>query len=520
MAIVVEFSGETDMTASMRFCRILGLAWALGCVASAEEPTLPTFRSFAGSFLASGDHNYFVESELRFPVLQLAPASLSYHYRESTPFLRDVGGPQAELLYRRQEAEVDFKLNDSLRLITLAGFEQTDRVDRNGLVSAYALGGGIGSPARRDGERLNWSLVAGGYLSRKNLPSEWWMDGDFAWRFLEFGEQPYIDSRFRPSLSLEANVETVNGGGRFQPLLKIGPALQLLTANGNRAQLQLMWYHNDNNPFYGRDEDGMLFGLDITSSLNTNYVFNARTQRTSGWLPLVWGAYDVGIGATRRLSRFEMNVELFDILVREQLFTGFVWYESRQEYRLGDFDNIAYSVSLGMQTPVGLASIASHDDPLVVGWDFLHRSDHSLAPDAARVPPEGIDNGSHNLLPRLRLQTTGWDLPYRDPSIYRRRTDWLNLFDWRVTAGWDVNDDRPRSKWAGQLGLNWDVATLQGYVVYARGLVSAGNETPDWLGELGVRRPAGKVFTRFENYGIKSDIARGETWVVGFGVYL
>src|SRR5437667_7455275 len=126
---------------------ILGLTWA----ASAEEPTLPTFRSFAGAFLASGDHNYFVESELQFPVLELAPASLSYHYRESTPFLRDMDGPQAELLYRRQEAEAGFKLNDYLRLIALAGFEQTERVDRNGVLSAYALGGGLGSPARRDG---------------------------------------------------------------------------------------------------------------------------------------------------------------------------------------------------------------------------------------------------------------------------------------------------------------------------------------------------------------------------------
>jgi hypothetical protein len=504
----------------MRIYRILGLMWVLGGVACAEEPTLPTFRSFAGVFFASGDHNYFVESELRLPVLQVAPAGLYYHYRESTPFLRDVGGPQAELLYRRQEAEVDFKLNDDVRLITLAGFEQTDRVDRNGLFSAYALGAGIGSPLRRDGERLNWSLLAGGYVSKKNLPADWWMDGDFAWRFVEFGEDTYLESSFHPSLSLEAKLETVNGDGRFQQLAKIGPALQLLTANGNRAQLQLMWYHNDNNPFYGIDEDGMLFGLDIASSLDTNYVFNARKERKSGWLPLIWGAYDVGIGATRRLSRFEMNVELFDILMHEQLFTGFVWYESRQEYRLGDFDNIAYSVSLGMQTPVGFPSIISHDDPLVLGWDFLHRSDHSLNPDADRVPADGIDNGSHNLLPRLRVQTTGWDLPYRDPSIYQRRTDWLNLFDWRITGGWDVNDDRPRGKFAGQLGLNWDIATIQGYVVYARGLVSAGNETPDWLGEIGVRRTAGKVFTRFEDYGIKNDVARGDTFVVGFGVYL
>ena len=36
-------------------------------------------------------------------------------------------------------------------------------------------------------------------------------------RFVEFGEQTYIDSHFRPSLSLEAHAETVNAGGRVQP---------------------------------------------------------------------------------------------------------------------------------------------------------------------------------------------------------------------------------------------------------------------------------------------------------------
>ena len=499
----------------------LGVLWFFWIAAAmAQDPNAPTFQTFAGAFLASHNHDYFVESELWHPVLELDPVTAYFHYRESTPFVRYQGGPQAEVLYRRQEAEVDFNLNDSLRLITVGGFDQTDHEDEAGLLSSYAIGGGIGSRHHDNNDRFNWSLVGGGYLSQKNLSDNWWLDGHLAWCVVEFREQQYLESTFRPSLNLGADVESVNDDSSFHPFVRLGPSLQLMTGNGNRAVVDLVWYFNDHNPFYGSYESGLLFGLEVSSTLETNYVFNARTDRQSGWLPLVWGEYDVGAGETRRISRFDMNVELFDLRVRDHLFTGVVWYESRQEYRFSDFDNVAYSVSMGMQTPIGLESVASHDEPLVFGAGFLHRSDHSLAPFANRVPPDGIEHGSHNVLPNLSLKTTGWDLPYRNPNIYDRDTRWLNVFDWRVLVGYDVSDDRDRGKFAGQLGLNWDIATVQGFVPYATGLGSVGNQTPDWLAEAGVRRRGGKVFVRYDSYGMRSDIARGHTLVAGFGVFL
>jgi hypothetical protein len=210
-----------------------------------------------------------------------------------------------------------------------------------------------------------------------------------------------------------------------------------------------------------------------------------------------------------------------------------VWYESRQEYRRGDFDNIAYSVALGLQTRLGLESVLSHGDPLVCGFDFFHRSDHSLNPDAGRVELQGrpqqidgqtvrfIRHGSQNLLPRLRLQTLGWDLPYRDPAIYEPSTRWLNIFDWRVTAGYDVSVENDGEKSiAAQLGINWDVASIQGCVMYARGMAAVGVESPVWLAELGVRRPVGKLFARYEYYGMVTDVARGNSLMMGAGFNL
>ena len=505
----------------------LAVAGLLAGGALADEPLTPTFRSFAGSFPISGArHQYFVESELLYPMLQLQPFHLYYHYMESTPFLEYNNGPHADLLYRRYELQGDYVINDYLRLIVVGGERAQARIDEPGSLAGTIVGGGLGSPLQREAGRFEWSIVAGGFVSQQAGLPDWWADAHVHWRVVDFAKKHYEDSRYRVALSLGLDVESANHGADFEALYKAGPAVQMRTAHGNQAALQLLWFRNDGNAFYGRKENSMLFGFEVQSSLDSEYVFHAARDREEGWLPLIWGLYDMGIANDRRLVRFTVNAELLDCKIGEQPFTGTVWYESRQEYRSGgDFDNIAYSVSLGMQTPIGCESILSHGDPLVLGGDFLHRSDHSLDPneDRFRMLPPGtlLKNGSHNLLPRLRLQTRGWDLPYRDAEMYRRVTEWLNTFDWRVTAGYTINDsNRNRNRLCGQLGLNWDIATIEGCVVYALGQISAGNETPDWLAEFGVRRPLGHVFTRFERYGMKHDLANGNTWVLGAGVNL
>ena len=215
-----------------------------------------------------------------------------------------------------------------------------------------------------------------------------------------------------------------------------------------------------------------------------------------------------------------MNTELHDLMLAGQPVTAVLWYESRQEWRPGDFDNVSYSISFGAQTRIGLASPLSQGQPLVMGAEYLHRSAHALAPDADRAPPPTVLPHNSLNLARVRVQTLGWNLPYRDPTIYQAKTAWLNRFDWRVTLGYDFHHSRERSNPAAQFGLNWDVATIQGCVVYARGLASIGNETPDWLGEVGVRRRLGKLFFRYERYGLESDLARGNTAVIGVGFHL
>lgn len=487
----------------------------------AEDPTEPMIRSFAGAFVHGSEHNYYVESELRLPLVQSGPFMLAYDYQESTPFVRYQGNPQAEILARRQQGELRVAVSETIQLIGIGGYRSSYREDTPGFLGAYAVGGGVGSPLSSDGERFQWAVTGGALLSTMGTSDNWWLDVHGSWRAVTFAQDQYRDTPFRASLMLVANSQFANDGDQLQPHSMLGPAVQLLTAYGNRAQLQLLWYYNEDNRFYGKDESAFLFGLTVVSTLQTNFIARSPIERDRGWLPLIWGTYELGYSTSRTISRFEMDVELVDFAIAAQPFTSTVWYESRQEYRQGDYDNIAYAVVLGVQTPVGLASIVSHDDPLIAGVDFLHRSDHALNPSRTRVPPGTIqDHGNFNVLPLLRLQTTGWDAPYRDPHIYDRRTAWLNIFDWRVAAGYDINNNRDRGVFAGQLGLNWDIATVQGHVLYARGLGSVGNESPDWLAECGLRRPSGRIFVRYDSYGMNHNIARGETFIFGIGVNL
>ena len=521
------------MVGANRYLYFVLVVWALvlslgASPLFAEDQSLPTFGSFAGAFLASHNHNFFVESELQLPIVREGPLGVYYLHQESTPFLNIPNGPQAELLYEREQGQLDFVVNPNLRLILVGGYDALYLEDRTGFFRAYTVGGGLGSALQPGTQRLRWYALGGGYTGRHDLTSDWWTDLYGSCRLYEFLYDQYLGSDYRASVNVAGRVESSNDGERFRALYRVGPELELLTANGNHANLVLDWYHNDSNPFYGAHENGLLIGLNVVSSRNDQYVFDARDEREPGWLPLVWGDYDVAFGGNVRTERFSINAEVVDFDIATQRITWFIWYESHQEYRTGDFDNMNYSVTLGLQTPVGLESPLSQGQPLVAAVDFLHRSDHSLDPSAARVAADGepspvgplVPKGSVNILPRLRLQTRGWDLPYRDPHMYDRQTAWLNYFDWRGTAGLTATSSRERGRFSGQLGMNWDIATVQGYVAYVQGVGSVGNESPDWRGEFGVRRPAIKVFGRAESYGVTHRIARGDIFVLGIGVNL
>lgn len=510
---------------------VLSCGWLAGAGAAQFEDTPPpTIRSFAGTFFGTKLHDYYVETEIVLPLARYNGLGLDYRYRETTPFL-DLIGPQAEVLYTRFELEGSLKLTPQVRLIAVGGYHSSQTEDRHGFVAGQVVGLGLGSVAGSAADWIDWRAVAGVFPSRQGLSADWWTDLNASWRVWQWRPQPYGESTFQPALVLNATVSSANDGDRFSGEYRVGPALRLLSANYNYLDISFSWYHTDGHPFFGLDDDGLLAGFNVSSGPEQTAPHDVRSQRASGWMPLLWGAYDAGVGSQKRIARFEMNVEILDHEIAGQRITEFVSYESRQEYRPGDYDNIAYTVSLGARTEIGLASPLSHGDTLVTGLDFFHRSDHSLDPTGERVSSEGepidIDGVTTKQLPhaslngaRAVLQTRGWDLPYRDPTMYERRTDWLNIIDWRLTSGLSIGSSRKRGLYLGQLGVNWDIATIDGYVVYARGIGSIGNETPDWLGELGVRRPAGYLFTRYESYHMRPNLARGDTVVVGLGVNL
>jgi len=504
-------------TACLLLAATLAAPAADEVAAVAQEESRPTLQAMiAGLFF--DDHSYMAESSVRLPMLHESGFGVSYYQHEMTPILRE--GAQTQLLTTWNGVEAAYATDFGLRVIGIGGFHRTANQDRPGSLQTWELGLGLGSLPNSAPQRFEWSVTLGGYAAAQRLDADWWANLSLTWRTFDLPQRPFLETGVKPFIGLGADVESANDGAEFHALYRVGPIMELVSGNGNIARFRAQWYANDGNPFYETRFSSLLVGVEVSTSLDVTNLFDMRDQRRPGWLPVVWGEYDAGVGVGSHLQTTELTAEIHDIRLGERIITPIIWYESRQDYRDDDYDNVSYTVSLGMQTVTGWPSLLTQSDPIVLGVDYLHRSAHALAPDESRVPAGTVlPHDSVNLV-RVRAQSQGWDLPYRDPTIYSGDTRWLNHFDWRVTLGYDFYHSRDRGNPAMQFGLNWDAATLRGCVAYARGVVSVANETPDWRIEAGVRHRPWKLFLRWEDYGLESQIAEGPLAVVGLGIVL
>jgi hypothetical protein len=125
---------------------------------------------------------------------------------------------------------------------------------------------------------------------------------------------------------------------------------------------------------------------------------------------------------------------------------------------------------------------------------------------------------------RVRVQSLGWEEPYRYKEHFDEITRWLGVLDWRVTAGFAEQNSRRRSKAAGgfacQVAANVDIATVRGVVAYAQGAYSIQQETPEYYAEVGLKRPTFRVFWRAEDFAAIATASRGGVFYLGFGVNL
>jgi len=482
-----------------------------------EDPAEPTLGLMIGGYVGSDLHLYVAESEVGVPLLRTGALSLDYRHLQTTPFLE--ANAQAEILHARHEIEAGLELGPSLRLVTLGGHRSAIAEDRPGDRHAAVIGAGLEWPADATSAGPELRIVGGGYVGREDITDTWWADVHAAWFLPRHDGAVWLGTRVRPAVGLAADADLSGDGSAVHSRLRIGPVVEFVTAQGNTAWFQAAWYRVDGHPLYESDDDACLVSMGLRSAMGGEAVERARVRDTAGWLALIWGEYEVGAATDRTVQRTALDAEFHDFFLAGRRITGRLSYEARQEMRPGDYDNISYTATVGLQTGAGRIPDGADGRPLVLGLDYLHRSAHALDPAAGRVPgPAPLERNSINLLPRLRLQTRGWDLPYRDPAIFNGATRWLHDVEGRLTLGFDVGSSRERSGPAAQAGLRWDIAAVRGFVIHAGGVASAGNETPDWQAEVGVRRPAFRIALRAERYGLESHLARGDTFAVVAGL--
>ncbi|OQW96802.1 MAG: hypothetical protein BWK77_03560 [Verrucomicrobia bacterium A1] len=482
-----------------------------------EDMPEPSIGLAIGGYFGSDRHSYMAESRLELPLARLDEFWAGYRQSQATPFLRE--GAQAELMHSRYEVEAGIRLGPSLCLLGLGGYRTVSAEDRPGSRHAGVIGAGFEMPAGADASGPELRIVGGGYLWPDGVADAWWVDVHAAWFLPRHSGADWLGTRVRPAFGLAADAELSGDASAVHSRLRIGPVVEFITAQGNTAWFQTAWCRVDGHPFYESDDTAWLVSMGLRSAMDAEAVGRARARNAAGWLPLIWGEYELGAGTDRTLQRTALDAEFHDFILAGRRFTGRLSYEARQEMRPGDYDNISYTGVVGLQSDLGWIPPGANGRPLVFGADYLHRSAHVLDPEAHRVPGTApLARNSINLLPRLRLQTRGWDLPYRDPRAFDGGTRRLNDLEWRLTLGLDVGSSRERTGPAAQAGLRWDIASVRGFVIYAGGLLSAGNETPDWQTEVGVRRPSVRIAFRAERYGLESHLARGDTFVLVAGL--
>ncbi|MBV9463534.1 MAG: hypothetical protein JO317_04835, partial [Verrucomicrobiae bacterium] len=340
-----------------------------------------------------------------------------------------------------------------------------------------------------------------------------------------------LHNELRPSLLLELEEESTNDGAhRAGYYVEGGPTIEMMSMNGNRFSVFFHGVKNSGDEFRMSNDEGVFAGVKATTFQDTpqpnHYDWDFEGAR---WIPRMRAVNELCGSFDGSLNKIEFRLDAFEWKTFDQIWTVYTDYEHRQNW-LSNFDNTSYSVNPGLKTyiePNEWLAVLTDGQHLVPFVEYSHRSDHALDPkDPLRFT--SANTTGHGYLRRQSIdnfqggfQTLGWNNPNYRAEKYQKVSSFVNQFDWRLTAGYAVNEPRQRDQPPASAGLNWDIASIEGFVVYAQGIVGIGEANPDYIAELGVKRPGGNVFLRYESYGLPARLeGRQHPLYAGIGMQL
>gem|GEM_PF-867067 len=494
-----------------------------------------------GGYYASEKHTFIVEEWANVPLFREGNFMVSYSYDTFTPFQKENGVHQVARNDMTQELNLEYDLNEQIALMGGFGWEQSDFIDATGDYTAYRVGVGAGTPyVKRYTDKLTWSFIAGPAFGVDNAQANWFMDIYGSYQIFDFN---YLASTKnlakRPSLNIEARMESYNMDlTRFGPYVNVGPTLSFISANGNKLDFFAHYVGNGGNQFKMTNDQGAYLGFAVNAMREYPFGTLPTDWQNGDVLPKVWGYYEMGWGRSGDyVTNFKINAQLYQFRVGIP-WTAYVWFQPRRYWAGGknDVSSALYNVGFGLMTPITLDNgwdVIGNRMPMQLGFEFFHRSDHSINPSATQVANnnKGPNNssryawqGSMNQFPRVFFSTAGWDSPYVYTEMYKEKLAWVNTLDWRTSIGYTVESANVRAKSpiSAEIGIQWNIVTVYGYVPYVRGGAGYGAVSPGYMGEVGFQRPAYKMYIRYENENLSSVISGGRdnVWYGGFSLNL
>jgi hypothetical protein len=478
----------------------------------------PVFYEVRGArIFGSKNHSFQVEHHSVVPLLRAEDMDgllFLYEHKDYTPFASDNGGSQVESVTNFDNMRVEYEFVEDFALKGLVGFDTYSKVDRIGAVGGYRAGIGIGSPYEDNMDDLTWEIVTGGLARSEALKSDWFVDADVRYRLvkLDFLKSKSNDE-FNPSILLEVREQSTNDKAKIHYYVELGPTLEILSVNNNRFSIYAHYFRNSHNEFMMISDRGFMAGIQGTTfhDLPADYSYDWDFEGIR-WIPRMWGRLDNAANFQGYIRKMNLYLDAWDVSIAGRVVSIYGDYEHRQD-QISELSSTSFSVAAGGKTYIGPDEVGNWLGTITDGQhleffgQFFHRSDHALnVKDPNRLHPsvtsagyldrDGIDNLEAG------FQTIGWNNPNYRTDKFQDDTKFVNEWDWMAKVGYAVTNKRSRSQPPASVGVNWDIASIAGFVIYTQGIFSTGQASPDYIAEVGVKRPGGCVFIRLENYGV------------------
>ncbi len=502
--------------------RYLGCGWAVVSVFAAApahaqervpDPAQATGRIRGGGAAVAGADRmrYIVDTSIRLGIRpETTGPSIAGFYRERLTFLELDAAPASGPIQLDRVSQLLYAGGylpplDGWSLGLVGGVAGARAADTIGEYRVGFVGPGLvlNLPARG----IEAECIAAPAFDTRGVDTDAWYLLDMAWT------PSFASGWITLDLRYEGLGDPSPSGGAWEG----GAVLHLMPNRPRSVDLALRYVSVEDQPLFSFDDDGWGFWIELQADPSSDGTGPGDSEGAAGSL-LASGSLRLGLGDDGYTSRFGARA-FWRAPGRNYGFH--VDYCARTD--VSDDPIGMFAVSLGPAL-----EFATPPPPLegperiLVGLEFLHRSDHALDADPGRLAASGhytdlgsmVEHTNINIVPRLFLTTSGW----HSPDLFRTADP--PRWSVRLAAGYRLGTNSADPGFAGSAGLRINFLRRENLTGYLRGILGTGRETPETAAEIGLESGPWLFYLSWSDPDLDANLGDPLEGTVGIGFRL